>query len=228
MTSRLPDLLAAHPDGPVSLADATIIAILRVIQLGWRAAADVAERDAVVLSQELPMTNRLRAGMRRVVDSSENLCPMRITPGTKVIRSEDGPAAGLTDISIYLNRLEGHDPHAIIECKRVHGGDSDLCRLYVTQGICRFRSGQYGADHAQDFMVGFVVRGDVGGAVAGINRYLDGRQRQVDQLTESGVLAESWVAFLAPSSPPSRRGVSYVDHADHFGQHLGPEGSRPG
>lgn len=42
MTSRLPDLLAAHPGGPVSLADATIIAILRVIQLGWRAAGRAA------------------------------------------------------------------------------------------------------------------------------------------------------------------------------------------
>ena len=193
MTSRLPDLMAAHPGGPVSLADATIIAILRVIQLGWRAAADVAERDAVVLSRETPMTNRLRAGMRRVVDSSEDLCPMRITPGTEVIRSEDGPAVGLTDISIYLNRLEGHDPHAIIECKRVHVGDKDLCRLYVTQGVCRFRSGKYGADHAQDFMVGFLVQGDVGGAVAGINRYLTGRQCQVDRLTDSDVLAESRV-----------------------------------
>ena len=105
MTSRLPDLMAAHPGGPVSLTDATIIAILRVIQRGWRAAADVAERDAVVLSRELPMTNRLRAGMRRVVDSAEDQCPMRITPGTEVIPSENGPAVGLTDISIYLGRL---------------------------------------------------------------------------------------------------------------------------
>lgn len=192
MTFRLPDLLAARPRGPVSLADATIIAILRAIQLGWRAAGKIAEEDAVVLSHEPPMTHRLRAGMRRVVDSSEDLCPMRITPGTEVIPSEDGHP-GLTDISIYVDRLEGHDPHAIIECKRVHGGDSSLCRLYVTKGIDRFRSGKYGTDHAQDFMVGFVVQGDAGGAIAGINRYLNGRKRHVDQLIDSDVLAESWV-----------------------------------
>lgn len=194
MISRLPDLVGARRDGSVSLADATIIAVLRAIQLGWRAAADVAEGDAAVLSQELPMTHRLCAAMGRVVDSSQDQYPMRITPGTVVIPSEDAPRpVGLTDISIYLNGLPGHDPHAIIECKRVHGGDRKLCRLYVVEGIDRFRCGKYGADHAQDFMVGFVVQGDVGGAVAGINRYLHGRQRHVDQLADSDILAEPWV-----------------------------------
>lgn len=190
MTSRLPDLLAEHRNGPLGLTDATVVAILRTIQLGWQV---VAEKDAVDPSHELPMTHRLRAGMRHVVDSSDQLGPMRISPGTEVIPSKDAPRlAGLTDISIYLNRLEGHDPHAIIECKRVHGGDPKLCRLYVVEGIDRFRSGKYGADHAQDFMVGFVVQGDVGDTVAGINRYLTGRQRHLDRLTDSDVMAEPW------------------------------------
>lgn len=111
MTSSLPDLVGPRRDGSVSLADATIIAVLRAIQLGWRAVADAAERDAVVLSQELPMTHRLCAAMGRVVDSSQEQYPMRITPGTVVIPSEDAPRlVGLTDISIYLNGLPGHDP----------------------------------------------------------------------------------------------------------------------
>ena len=193
MTSRLPELSTARRAGPVTLADAMIIAILRTIQLGWQTATDVAASDAVVLSYELPMTHRLRTGMRRAVDSSDNPCRLRITPGTEVIPSDDAPSAGLTDISIYVGRLEGHDPHAIIECKRVARGDSRLCRLYVVEGMDRFRSGKYGADHAQGFMVGFVVRGDADGAVVAINRYLRGRHRQMDQLTTSDLLAEGWV-----------------------------------
>lgn len=182
MTSRLPDLVGARRDGSVSLAGATIIAVLRAIQLGWRAAVDVAEGDAAVLSQELPMTHRLCAAMGRVVDSSQDQYPMRITPGTVVIPSEDAPRlVGLTDISIYLNGLPGHDPHAIIECKRVHGGDRKLCRLYASPGNPRAGPVRYLASDGHEWHPG---------------THSDCRSptiRRDDYLTPSRLICDCWV-----------------------------------
>ena len=112
----------------------------------------------------------------------------------EVVPSKDAPrATGLTDISVTVRGLDGHDPHAVIECKRIRGDDPKLCRLYVVQGIDRFRHGKYGADHAQDFMVGYVFQSEIGGAVAGINRYLARQGQEAESLTDSKVLAEPWV-----------------------------------
>lgn len=56
MTSGLPDLLAPRHGGSVRFGKRTIIAIPLAIQFGWQAALGGQERDAVVLSQEPPIT----------------------------------------------------------------------------------------------------------------------------------------------------------------------------
>lgn len=179
-------------DGLLDLADEVVVVILRAIQEGWRVASARLGRDALPVSCEIRTTNRLRDGMRQAIDASRTR--LRVLPGTEVIPCADAPrAVGLTDIPIIVRCLDGHEPHAIIECKRIRGDDPDLCRLYVVQGIDRFRHGKYGADHAQDFMVGYVFQSEIGGAVAGINRYLTGRRREAESLTDSNVLAASWV-----------------------------------
>lgn len=194
MNRKLLDPSIPRGDGLLDLADEVVVAILRAIQEGWRVAAARFESGAVPVSHEPQMTNRLRAGMCDAVNASWTRTRLRIFPGVEVVPGGDAPlATGLTDISVIVRRLDGHDPHAIIECKRIRGDDPKLCRLYVVEGIDRYRRGQYGADHAQDFMVGYVFQSEIGGAVAGINRYLTGRGREDESLTDSELLVAPWV-----------------------------------
>ncbi|MCY4652723.1 MAG: hypothetical protein OXC95_06105 [Dehalococcoidia bacterium] len=111
---------------------------------------------------------------------------------------------GLTDISIHLQdvreRYGEHDPHAIIECKRV-ADDAALCRLYVRCGIDRFQSGKYGIGHATGFMVGYVISGGVSAAVAKINRRLSRLKRQTEYLQQRRTVGVAWAWFSEHSRP---------------------------
>ena len=80
----------------------------------------------------------------------------------------------------------------MIECKRVAGSDSNLCRLYVTEGVDRFESGKYAGGHGLAFMAGYVVAGCAGEAAAGVNTYLKGRSRESEALGPSTVLDVGW------------------------------------
>jgi hypothetical protein len=104
---------------------------------------------------------------------------------------------GRTDIPIYLIeifvKLGEHDPHAIIECKRLAGNDTHLCREYVVEGIDRFRVGKYGANHATGFMAGYLLSGDEATAAAGVNAYLTRKARQAEHLARAVLLARPGV-----------------------------------
>ena len=115
-----------------------------------------------------------------------------VLPGAESRSSPDLPKPdGRTDIPILFQEireeLDEHDPHAIVECKRVAGNDADLCRQYVVGGIDRFKTGKYGGNHAIGFMAGYVLSGDANAAAGGINRYLTGQGRQLEHLRPSHI-----------------------------------------
>ena len=90
---------------------------------------------------------------------------MTVLPGTESRSSPDLPKPdGRTDIPILFQEireeLDEHDPHAIVECKRVAGSDAGLCRLYVVEGIDRFKTGKYAGNHAVGFMAGYLLSDD--------------------------------------------------------------------
>ena len=104
---------------------------------------------------------------------------------------------GRTDIPLMMIEVflctQEHDPHAIIECKRIAGSDAHLCREYVVEGVDRFASGKYGENHAVGFMVGYVLSGAPASAATGINAYLTRVSRMVDQLAPSHIIdALTW------------------------------------
>jgi hypothetical protein len=117
----------------------------------------------------------------------------RSTPGVLV-------PDGRTDIPLYLwsSRVyrEDHNPHVIVECKRIAMSNGLLVREYVLQGIDRFVSGKYGSAHALGFMVGYVVAGDPGGAVDKINRYLGKLKRIAERLLrqDAADMTISWLS----------------------------------
>jgi hypothetical protein len=139
------------------------------------------------------MTERLRDGMREAHRVDRNFRPLRmiIARGTESrSRPELSHPDGLTDIPIYVIELSvrwgDHDPHAIIECKRIAGDNTRLSRDYVIEGIDRFRTGKYGLNHALGFMAGYVLSGNAAAAVARINAYL----AEPEQLARSDLMSD--------------------------------------
>lgn len=179
-------------NGVFSLSTDAARQLLRTVHEGWSVATANCEFSAS--AHEPEMTQRLRTGMRQVADSLGPALPMRVLPGTEVHASANAPSpVGLTDISIIFDSFPGHDPHMIIECKRVVGSDANLCRLYVTEGIDRFKSGEkYAVNHDTGFMVGYTLRDTVSDALVGINGYLERRDRRDDHLTPSSLIGDSW------------------------------------
>ena len=164
-------------------------AIVRTIEAGWTIAAGRIEVHSG--ANEVAITECLRDAMRAAL--LQNGLPwaktMIVAPGTES-RSVPQLTApdGRTDIPLFLTsvfaKLREHDPHAIVECKRVAEGDTSLARQYVVEGVDRFKIGKYGANHSNGFMVGYVISGSRRGVVKGVNAYLRGQFRNSEILDE--------------------------------------------
>ena len=177
-------------------------AILRTIEAGWALASRSPGVNAG--AAEVPMTERLRDGMRSALNGGELPWERRmvVLPGTESRSCPDVLLPdGRTDIPIQwieiFLRFGEHDPHAIIECKRIDGDDTRLCREYVVNGIDRFRDGKYGGNHAAGFMAGYLIAGDASAAARGVNRYLNAGHgshapRQDENLEPAILVPEPW------------------------------------
>jgi hypothetical protein len=177
----------------IKLAENVAVTILSTLQAGWELARS--SSDVHAQAEEIPMTERLRDGMRAVLEEDLHEWRSRfvVLPGTESRSSQLlSRPDGRTDIPLFILEIfirEGdYEPHAIIECKRISGADATLCREYVVEGIDRFRRGLYGSNHALGFMAGYVIAGISAEAAAGINRYLGGRRRANEQLVTPGLL----------------------------------------
>lgn len=181
-------------------------AVLLILDAGWQR---VMERCAIdTHAGEVEITECLRAGMREALnDRIAAWCKkMTVLPGTE---SRSVSAAlmpdGRTDIPIYFQDVreayDMHDPHAIVECKRVAGNNAGLCRLYVVEGIDRFKVGKYAGQHVIAFMAGYVLAGGVGTVTTRINQYLAGQGRGVERLTSCTVLSEAWARSSSHPRP---------------------------
>lgn len=191
----------------IELAPEIVASILRTIAAGWRQACKFGDVNAQ--AGEVLMTERLRDGMRGELKSKK--CPWRkmliVLPGTES-RSSNGVLLpdGRTDIPMMLIevflRAQEHDPHAIIECKRIAGSDTHLCCEYVVEGIDRFSTGKYGENHAMGFMVGYVLSGTAADSVDGVNAYLTRVARKVDYLKPCSE-EQIWISQHARTKPSS-------------------------
>lgn len=208
------DFLRRHRVGRAStqIGRDRTVDILRVLHSGWRHAVNADSLHPGM--DEVALTGRLRAGMIAVVNNRLVRAGKKISvlPGTESWPEGVKKPAGLTDISVHLReireRLQDHGPHAIIECKRVAGDKAELCRLYVLEGIDRFKGTKYGDRHAVGFMAGYLLSGDAGSATEGINRYLSGRGRRSDHLNTCTVFDADWARSSQHSRP---RSIATID-----------------
>ena len=181
----------------IALSDEVAAAILLTLEAGWKIAS--ASAGVNTTAGEVEITEYLREGMRQALESPKFQWrnDMTILPGTESrSRSEILTPDGRTDISILMSKirleLQVHDPHAIIECKRIAGSETNLCRLYVIEGIDRFQIGKYAGNHSVGFMVGYLLSNDAAAAVSGINRYLTNKGRHAERLNASNLIGEAW------------------------------------
>lgn len=185
----------------IALSPDVTAAILLTLITGWEYA--LAFDDVNTDAGEVAMTERLRDGMRNELKLKGNAWGkmLIVLPGTES-RSKSSTLLpdGRTDIplmviQIFLQQGE-HDPHAIIECKRIAGTNAHLCREYVVEGIDRFRTGKYGENHAIGFMVGYLIAGSATEAVNGINAHLTRTTRKTEHLQFAPVIApiQTWAS----------------------------------
>jgi len=189
----------------IALSADVTVAILTVLTGGWRYAR--AHKDVTAQAGEVPITERLRDGMRQALKLNGHpwAKTLWVLPGTESRSKEALVPDGRTDIplgvvEIFLQYGE-HDPHAIVECKRIVGSDTSLCREYVVEGIDRFRSGKYGFKHTVGFMVGYLLSGTDAEAVAGVNGYLTRQGRADEELRSPGAAASTWGSRHVRASP---------------------------
>ena len=188
-------------DGPVAPGRPTIdlgsdisTTIMRTVEAGWVHAKKWPEVNTD--AYEVSITERLRDGMRQALQH-EKASSMVVLPGSESRSHPDVLLPdGRTDIPVFsieiFFRFKEHDPHAIIECKRIAGQNTYLCREYVQEGIDRFRTGKYAGNHSTGFMVGYLISGTAKTAANGINRYLDHKSRNEENLKPSGLIKKQW------------------------------------
>ena len=198
------DITAA---GILDIGPDYVATILRTIRRGWtRARSQTGVRPG---TQEARLTVRLRDGMQEALKPkgvARRGPRMLVIMGTETLSHPGiGVPDGRVDIAIFfpaiLEARHDHDPHAIVECKRIAGNDRRLHRRYVRRGIDRFASGQYAARHVVGFMAGYLESGDADLATQGINRYLTDRNRPDELLGSATALNAKW----ARSSRHARR-----------------------
>jgi hypothetical protein len=184
----------------IDLDSELIAAVLITVEAGWELARQNANVQAG--AGEVTITECLRDGMRQALRQNKMWGwrkTMMVGPGTES-RSEPHILTpdGRTDIPVFLwlvfESSGEHDPHAIIECKRLAQGNAYLTREYIINGVDRFCSGQYGSNHAHGFMVGYVIAGAPDLIVSAINQYLIDKARAAEQLNLSSYHNRAWLS----------------------------------
>ena len=210
MTLRL-DAPAITGQRFIELGREVATKILHTIEAGWTLA--LSSQLLNVALHEVEMTELLRDGMREALKSEELGLKGRmvVLSGTET-RSQPEVLSpdGLTDIPIFIIKIflqiHVHDPHAVIECKRISGTDTNLCRNYVVEGIDRFQTGKYAGQHSTGFMVGYLLCGTAKEAADGVNRYLDNKSRSEENLIGSTLINKS-LAWQSMHKRPSSTAI---------------------
>jgi hypothetical protein len=120
---------------------------------------------------EVPITIHVKKAMRRL-KKELGLSNLEITGEFELLDLDNDDAAVLGRIDIilrFLHQFGDEEAYLGVECKRVGCGEATLNQRYVTQGVERFASGQYGAGHHWGMMLGYMLRLPSAGVVQAID-----------------------------------------------------------
>lgn len=120
---------------------------------------------------EVPLTFHVKKAMRRL-KKELGLSNLEISGEFELLDvGNDYPEVlGRIDIVLrFLHQFGDEEAYLGVECKRVGAGEATLNQRYVTQGINRFVTGQYGAGHHRGMMLGYVLKLPSAALVKGID-----------------------------------------------------------
>lgn len=120
---------------------------------------------------EVPITIHVKKAMRRL-KKELGLSNLEITGEFELLDpSNNAPEVlGRIDIVLrFLHQFGDEEAYLGVECKRVGNGEAALNQRYVTQGVNRFATGQYGAGHRYGMMLGYVLKLPSATVVEGID-----------------------------------------------------------
>jgi hypothetical protein len=109
---------------------------------------------------ENPITIQVKKAMRRL-KKKLGLSSLEIAGEFELmdLGNDDAEVLGRIDIVLrFLHQFGDEEAYLGVECKRVGAEDSSLNQRYVTQGVHRFVTGQYGAGHHRGMMLGYVLK----------------------------------------------------------------------
>lgn len=132
--------------------------IATVIDLVCRGAQE-AQGDIEAGMLEVPTTMIVRKAMRRVKKTLAlaNL-EVRGEHELEDMATTDATILGRIDITLkFMHQFGDEDAYVAIECKRVGANLSSLNSSYVSNGVDRFVTAQYGTGHEWGFMLGYVL-----------------------------------------------------------------------
>jgi len=161
----LPDAPIGHPSFELSEDE-----IDTVVDLLCRGAA-AAHTFLTAGMLEVPITLHVKKAIRHL-KKDLGLTNLEIGGEFELLNlsNDDPEVLGRIDITVkFLQQFGDEDNYLGVECKRVSHGDSTLNQRYVTQGVHRFASGQYGAGHHWGMMLGYVLKLPTAQLVAGID-----------------------------------------------------------
>jgi hypothetical protein len=134
---------------------------------------------------EVPITTHVKKAMRRF-KRRLGLTNLQIAGEFEVLDIDDNDPSvkGRIDIVFqFLHQFGNEDAFLAVECKRVSPDDHTLNRRYVTQGVTRFASEQYGPGHHWGILLAYVLRLPAPDLVAVIDGHIRQRYGQASQLT---------------------------------------------
>lgn len=120
---------------------------------------------------EVPITIHVKKAIRRL-KKELGLTNLEIGGEFELLdlTTDDAEVLGRIDIALrFLHQFGDEEAYVGIECKRVAHGDSTLNHRYVTHGVDRFASAQYGAGHHWGMMLGYVLKLPAAELVKGID-----------------------------------------------------------
>jgi hypothetical protein len=152
------------PGDWVDLIDPFIPQLLDLVITIWETMPPL-----LVNAKENPTTNDFCRRLQRCPQRCE--IPFHIIPYPVELQPATGEGVGEMDIGFYPHWGD-EQIYFCLECKRLNVTDGDkftpYTGKYVTEGMYRFVRGQYAAVVRHGGMLGYVLDGDVTGAIANI------------------------------------------------------------
>lgn len=171
-TTGLRGFMHLSPDLPIGrpsfdLSEDQLATVIDLLCRGVVAARPLLEAGML----EVPITIHVKKAMRRL-KKELGLSNLEITGEFELLdlSSDDPEVLGQIDIILrFLHQFGDEEAYLGVECKRVGHGESALNQRYVTHGVNRFVTGQYGSGHHWGMMLGYVLKLPSAALVKGID-----------------------------------------------------------